>query len=298
MAGGDPLHLQSVGVTGLSRTDHVSDRGRWTLFRKRPGAPLAGYVHEIQGYVEEGGDVIVRKEIPSTAIALILVFGDGFTLHEDDTRPRNLARSFVGGLHERAVLVGSRGRALCMQVDLTPIGAWCLFRHDMHDLTGHVVNLDDLMGAFAGQLEEQLADARGWAERFAIVERMLLTRIATAAPNTLALAGWNRMAASAGNIRIGRLARDLDCSPRHLIATFRRYIGLPPKALARIVRFENAVSDIDAARHTSLASLAAARGYADQAHLNREFRDLAGETPLQLHRRTLPDGTGIMADLR
>jgi transcriptional regulator GlxA family with amidase domain len=64
-----------------------------------------------------------------------------------------------------------------------------------------------------------------------------------------------------------------------LIARFRDQIGLPPKLLARVIRFDRAVRVLRAPGSTSLAAVAFDCGYADQAHLNRDFREFAGTSP-------------------
>lgn len=60
---------------------------------------------------------------------------------------------------------------------------------------------------------------------------------------------------------------------------FRQRVGVSPKTLSRIARFQNLLrlSGRDASR--SWSDLAAASGYADQAHLVREFREFSGTTP-------------------
>ncbi len=58
---------------------------------------------------------------------------------------------------------------------------------------------------------------------------------------------------------------------------FREELGVPPKALARILRFERAVGRLRAG--DDLAALALDAGYYDQAHFNRDFRAFAGATP-------------------
>ena len=57
-------------------------------------------------------------------------------------------------------------------------------------------------------------------------------------------------------------------------------VGYGPKTLERVIRFQRAMRL--ARRADSLADLAAWSGYADQAHLSRECRRLAGTTPSDL----------------
>jgi AraC-like DNA-binding protein len=285
-----------TGPTALAQTDHESDFGRWTLYRRKPRPALAPYVHELQGYFEEGGAAIMRREVPSGVIPLILVFGPGFTLH-DRSRDlcRRLDRSFVAGLHREHVLVGSAGRALCMQVDFTPWGARRFLRTDMSELADRVFDLNAVTGAFAERLEERLAETQSWEHRFDLVEDTILRRIGDADDDAVVIAAWRRLEQSHGAVAIADLARDLDCSRKHLAALFRRNVGLPPKTMARIFRFERALQRLAEGRFPTLAALASDCGYSDQAHFNRDFTAFAGETPGDLKTRILADGTGIMA---
>ena len=91
----------------------------------------------------------------------------------------------------------------------------------------------------------------------------------------------------------GALATELGWSPRRLIARFRDGIGLPPKAVARILRFENVVGRLGSG--DSLADVAYDAGYYDQAHMNRDFREFAKCTPTEYVARQLPNGGGAAA---
>jgi transcriptional regulator GlxA family with amidase domain len=66
-----------------------------------------------------------------------------------------------------------------------------------------------------------------------------------------------------------------------LIDRFRDHVGLPPKAAARVIRLDRAVAALLSGT-PRIAEVAAACGYADQAHLGRELRELGGVTPGQL----------------
>lgn len=77
---------------------------------------------------------------------------------------------------------------------------------------------------------------------------------------------------------VAALAGEIGCSRRHLAARFRDEVGLPPEAHGA---------------HRSLAGIAAASGFHDQAHLNREVRAPAGLTPRELTARRLPGSGGL-----
>jgi AraC-like DNA-binding protein len=188
------------------------------------------------------------------------------------------------------------GQALCMQIDFTPWGARRFLGVEMHELTDRVIDLRDVVGSFADRIEERLAELNSWDARFDLIEQAVARRIAAATDeHPLVSAAWDILQHSHGEARIGAIARELDCSRKHLVTLFHREIGLPPKTVARILRFERALTALSRSMHVTLADLAASCGYADQAHFNRDFAAFAGETPRELRERVLPDGTGIMA---
>ena len=83
---------------------------------------------------------------------------------------------------------------------------------------------------------------------------------------------------SHGTISLDALAETLDVSLRQLQRRFAKQVGIAPKLLARIRRFQRVFSAWrdDAG---SLARVAAECGYFDQSHLIRDFRELAGAAP-------------------
>ena len=93
--------------------------------------------------------------------------------------------------------------------------------------------------------------------------------------------------------KVSNVARDLGIGERQLHRRCVAAVGYGPVLLRRVLRFRRVVSRIDAGGALDdLASLAAAAGYADQAHLTRESRELAGLPPAALARErrgSLPD---------
>src|SRR5690606_3728398 len=111
------------------------------------------------------------------------------------------------------------------------------------------------------------------------VDGYLLARLAAQAPLGEVAVALRRLARSHGRLAIGEIAADLGWSRKRLIARFRDETGLPPKVIARILRFNCMLSLLDDARGRSLAELADIAGYYDQAHFNRDFRAFARTTP-------------------
>ena len=90
-----------------------------------------------------------------------------------------------------------------------------------------------------------------------------------------------RIEETGGAVEMRALARELGYSRKHVITLFRDHVGLPPKLLARIVRFDGLLRQLRTGAATSWADLALDCGYYDQAHLVREVRRFTGLTPTE-----------------
>jgi methylphosphotriester-DNA--protein-cysteine methyltransferase len=121
-----------------------------------------------------------------------------------------------------------------------------------------------------------------------LIDAAIRARLADAAPVDPGVA-WSlsRITTSGGGTAIADLAGELGWSHRRLIARYRDTVGLPPKLVARIVRFERLTAYIKTSPAIEWAAAAIAFGFFDQAHLAREVRELAGITPTELRAATV-----------
>jgi AraC-like DNA-binding protein len=263
----------------------------WEAVSRAPDARLRDNVVSYTGYVEQAPAPMRRLEVPFAGIPLILSLGPSLLV--DGVRHR----SFVAGLDDTATVTEYAGEQRGIQVNLTPLGARRLLDLPMSELARQVVALEDLLGARGARLIERLQDAPGWEPRFALLDAVLLARLRDAAPVAAEVEhAWARLRSSHGAVPIAALAAEVGWSRRHLATRFRDDVGLPPKAVARILRFERVTDALRARGASSLADVAYACGYADQAHLNRDFRAFAGTTPTDFAARLLPGGAGVAAD--
>ena len=272
----------------LRVTRREAELGSWELVTGAPDARLRGYVGDYQGYVESGTPAPVRQEVPIPRIPLIVNFGSQWNVAVSATAPHVSHDSFVAGLSVASAYVGAAGPATCMQVNLTPLGAYMFFGLPMHELANEVVPLEAALPRGVARLAEALEDKAGWNERFALLDAILLARIAEArTPSPDVMWAWSILQKTHGRVPIGWICDRLGRSRRHLAVRFREQVGLPPKTVARIMRFDRAVALLrsDSAQ---LADVAFECGYADQAHLNRDFREFAGTSPGRFVGRTGP----------
>ena len=278
---------------------HRSPLGAWEYVFADPAPPLAGIVRRYCGYDERTPGPIRRRELPGAQVVLIIDLGPALRLH-DRARPGQVARhagGFAAGLDDGFTLVETEGEMRGVQVDLTLVGARRLLGRQVAELAGQVTALSALDVPALRGAAERLGNARGWAERFDLLDALLCAAAgrATALPRWI---GWacRRIEDAAGRLEVTGLAREAGVSRKHLAESFRAELGMTPKRLARLVRFERLLAALragpDAPGDWTLAALA--HGYYDQAHFTREFRAFTGLTPGELRRRLRPDLGGVV----
>jgi transcriptional regulator GlxA family with amidase domain len=81
---------------------------------------------------------------------------------------------------------------------------------------------------------------------------------------------------------VSQIARELGLSSRQLQRRFLAAVGVPPKRFVRVLRFARVWQMASMSPPETWAELAAAHGYADQAHMVREFRAFGAEPPTHL----------------
>jgi AraC-like DNA-binding protein len=254
-----------------------------------PAAPLRPFVASWTGYRQAGEQPAVHRGLPSPFLTVIFTLDDPLviTAHPDPGQQPGTFQTLVGGLHTSPALIAYGGRQSGIQLAVTPLGARALLNMPAGELAGIDVHGSEIFGALAGQVQHRLREASGWPERFAFLERWLIDRVRQAderaGVSPEVSHAWQRLLRSGGAVPVSELVADTGWSDRHLRTRFRLETGLGPKEAGRVIRFHRARRRLQqralAAEPLALADLAATAGYFDQAHMNREFRRLAGCAP-------------------
>jgi AraC-like DNA-binding protein len=238
------------------------------LIRRAPVPALRGRVTSYYGFEAQTPEPVRQREGPGADVVVVLTFEEHWLI--DGERHT----SFLAGLHERQVTTEHPGRSLGMQVDLDPLAARALVDAPLHELAHCTVPLDDVLDE--PFLVERLAEARDWDARFALLDATFARRLTETRPSPEVAWAWRRLRETHGRVAVGALAEELGWTRKRIVARFRDEVGLPPKAAARLLRFERARS---LAGTMSWAELAFECGFSDQSHLINEFRRVTGRTP-------------------
>ncbi|HJT02212.1 MAG TPA: helix-turn-helix domain-containing protein [Pseudonocardiaceae bacterium] len=248
----------------------------------KPQAQLRRLVAGYTGYRIAGARPGVHRGLPSRHLTFIVTLAGTVDLATmpDPAQPPASFTTLVGGLHAAAAQISHDGHQHGIQLHLTPLGARLLLGLPAGELANTVVDLNTLLGPVADELVERLRAARTWTDRFRELDAVL-SRVARQrdGPAPEVWWAWQRLTASHGGVGVAALASEVGWSRRHLGARFRREFGLTPKVAARVMRFEVAHRLLRTPLRPGLADVAVRAGFYDQAHLYREWRELAGCTP-------------------
>lgn len=251
--------------------------GRWSMFVRDRHPALAGFVGSYQGYTQHALAPGRHATFVTHMFPLVISL-EGANSIVAAGGESTVVDSFLAGFHLRPVTVEAaafRG----VQIDLTPLGAFALLQGGVGDLTDRTAPLDAVLGRRARELVERVGNATSWADRLEQTETLLRVWTDEApTPSREVIEAWDAIVASGGQRSIQEVASVVGWSRHHLGRQMRRQLGVSPKRLARVVRFQNALKLV-MSRRVPLAEVALRAGYFDQAHMNSDFQEFAGRSP-------------------
>lgn len=239
----------------------------------------------IKGYrIIECNEAQHNNVLPNTSVALAFrIKGrNGYGFQADNAI---LPAMVLSGLRKSGRTIHYAPQTATLVVLFEEGGASVFFRQPIHELFEQSIALADMITVGEmNRMEDTLAAAYNDAQRIAVVERFLLSRLKSPKPDALILEAVSRINAAKGMVRIKELTKDLFISNDAFEKRFRKSIGASPKQFASIVRMSAIVHHRSYER---LLDLAFDAGYYDQAHFNKEFKLFTGQTPTEFYKNPL-----------
>jgi AraC-like DNA-binding protein len=255
------------------------------MMRYAEYAPSPRFRHLVERFwfLESRGTGTADAVFPDGRMELVFHYRGSFWRHQpgvDDATgaPTELVKQpaslLVGQMVEPVVLSPGVDLAVAA-IRLRPGAARALLGFSLDELAGRFLDLE-LVFPSASVLHERLPEASSDAARLEVLEEWLRP-LACRSPRRDIEASVATVLRSGGRATIETLASLTGTGVRQLERQFREEVGLAPKTFSRIVRLQGALRRIR--EGLPLSEVAAACGYYDQAHMTRDFRQLAAMSP-------------------
>ncbi|HEU4834187.1 MAG TPA: helix-turn-helix domain-containing protein [Pyrinomonadaceae bacterium] len=247
----------------------------------KPKPPLSQFVDSLWLYEGQATQHTIERILPTGTLELAINLRQNQLSFYEAERPENCMH-FSG-----AIVSGAHGRSLkpveessIMGVHFKPGGAFPFLGLPADELADTHVDLETLWGPSAGRLRERLSEMRTPAERFRLLQEVLLSRLCGGVERHYATsAGLEMFGTNHARPTVREAAKNLGLSQRRFIQVFKEEVGITPKLFSRIQRFQQTRTFIQQNPSPAWAALALDLGYFDQSHLIREFVEFSGVSP-------------------
>ncbi len=157
--------------------------------------------------------------------------------------------------------------------------AWGVYAFSEDSLKGTVNGCYDVRSRFSrldAALRQRLWDQHTLTERVRAAETLLRAQMSRLRRSTAVDQALRQILLREGNRQAAELARDCFVSGRQLERLFHDYIGITPKKLCNLVRYQFLWNEIVRNPNFRIADAVHRYGYTDQSHLMREFKRYHG----------------------
>lgn len=246
----------------------------------KPQPPLNRFVECLWTLESDVPSWQPERILPDGCVELILNFGARFSQHSGKA-PALQPRNFVVGQMTGPIMISAGGPVQELGIRFHPGGTLPFLKLPLYEITDELVELGSLSSKFESELVRAASRSESLVEKIAAVAEFLTRQVTTYDHDARVLMLAARIVDSGGAVSVDQLANDAGISSRQLERRFLREIGLGPKLLGRIIRFQQVFRAVEQAE-PAWATLALECGYYDQAHLIRDFNQFAQQTPAVL----------------
>lgn len=246
-----------------------------------PPQPLGRFIEYFSYFKDYAPEHAREKILPDGAIELLIDMEESpkklYAGESDDYV--TFRGSWISGERKEYVIVEANCPSL-MCVRFYPGGAWPFCSFPLSELTDRVIDLDTVWGTRVHELRERLVSEPSIPQKFAILEAFLLERGRDGLGGDRTTSYLlHRIKSSPHLISIVDLADEVGHTHKHVIDRFNRHVGITPKILARILKFQRVLQSVENRTIVNWASVAQTCGYYDQSHFIKDFKAFSGVNP-------------------
>lgn len=192
----------------------------------------------------------------------------------------NIVTADFSGINDKSFYVRNSGKTgHRISVFAIRFYAWRAYIFSEDSFKGTVNGRYDVRERFAWldrEVRNRIFEAEDLTDMIRLTERLLMKKLEGAKNNDTVDRAINHMLLHYGALGIDQLAKESFISARQLERLFQEYIGITPKKLSNLVRYQFLWKDIVSKDHFDILNAVYQYGYTDAAHLMREFKRYHG----------------------
>jgi AraC-like DNA-binding protein len=251
----------------------------------RPRPELQPYVEVLWLFESANGLPPEHQSLAAPNGCPKLIFLDGNSLTSTvDGRAQNSREGlyFVGSRDRSALLHSSARRIGLIGIEFRPHGAFPCFGIPMSDTANRLFDAEALLGRWGRQTTEVLRNLETAAQKVARIQNALIELLQKNHERSPLIEFCvSTLKATNGQLPIEELRRRTGYSRRYVELLFQRHVGIAPKVLAGIFRFQKFYRRWAQGQSYDLVRSELYDDYYDEAHFCREFKRLTGYPPRQ-----------------
>lgn len=217
-----------------------------------------------------------ERILPDGCMEMIFHRGIPFQRLSGSSDIETQSTSFVVGQVTEPVVVIPSHQVDVLGIRFQPGGAFPFLHIPMLELRGRFVELKSV-DRWTRRLHDIAANAQSTPEAMSALSRELENRLDSSSGSSRVSGLASTILRRCGGVSLSELAREAGISQRQIEREFGLHVGVSPKMLSRIARFQQVFRAMDSS--PSWVQTALNCGYYDQAHLIADFQQFAGTTP-------------------
>jgi len=210
--------------------------------------------------------------VPNANFKLTLTYRNGIVAHVGGkTFIQGENKLSLTGLIDAPVILDPQEDAETgtIIVEFNPLGAYRFFHLSYAEVKNQIVEMGDLIGKGAKDLQSQLDEAGSVTLKLQLLQNFLIKQLDKTVADPIYDYCINRISDSKGLVSVAQLEKSTGYSARWLHIKFSEHLGTGPKNLSEIIRYQNLKDQIY-------------HHYHDQSHFIRSFKRFTGSTPTDL----------------
>jgi len=169
--------------------------------------------------------------------------------------------------------------SVTVTVEFSPLGSYRFFPLRQSEITNSIISLEDAAGRRAKQLRNRICDSNDPAVIIREVESFLLGELGQSREDTIFDYCVRRIGETSGKITVAGLEKETGYSSRWLHMKFDERLGISPKTLCAVTRFQSVFQVLSNNPDALLRDRQYYHIYYDQSHFIREFKRFTGFSP-------------------